>query len=682
MGESASFSGKDVIYDDSAFEMFVASILTLVVVPVLILRGIRLIRGRSVEENIEVQRMKEYCACEQCQLKKSRLQKHQWNQEKSQRLAVNVCVIVGVFVLVWMGVRIVSRSESEKDAHFDPFEVLQVSASASKAEIKSAYRRQSLVYHPDKQQHGRDKRAQKEAEKQFVRIAKAYKTLTDDAAMENYRKYGNPDGYRGSSYGIALPKAMAEHAQVMLVVYLLGLVLVLPVCVGVWWRSQSKKMSNSVLTSTYRMYIFTLSRTHLVKNLLIAYTASFEFVGTFRKEYVPGLVQLSQAMKRAEVFDLRKVKYAFPSEDWMTLGLIVLNAHIHRVEIPAELRAVLDNLLLHLPVLGTALIDSVAAIPPNPSAFQIYNQSARASLGSILHCVKLVQMLCQAVTEKDSALMQIPHFTDAQLKYCNSRKNNVFSVYEFHALPAESRNAILKTLTPQQILDVNAFCVRYPLATLNVSPAYVDDERDQQVHQGDTAKLDIDLVLARDQGSAYTPCTWRLPFHKDEVWWVVLADEKRDVVLGLKRLLPADGVAIEATESGRNVQTKYTVSFAFVAPAEGKYDLSVYALCDTYVGCNRYSAFKLDVLPSVDAAEDVKYFESDDESIDESESGDEDERNENAESECTKEEDKNGGDEGSVNDSGRSKMSFLPKEDVYSSSEEEESVINENDDEE
>ncbi len=35
-------------------------------------------------------------------------------------------------------------------------------------------------------------------------IAKAYKTLTDEEAKENWKKYGNPDGPGGSNHQITI----------------------------------------------------------------------------------------------------------------------------------------------------------------------------------------------------------------------------------------------------------------------------------------------------------------------------------------------------------------------------------------------------------------------------------------------------------------------------------------------
>ena len=67
----------------------------------------------------------------------------------------------------------------------DYYEVLEVSKGASKEEIKKAYRKQALKYHPDKNP------GSKEAEEKFKEAAEAYEVLSHDEKRARYDKYGH-----------------------------------------------------------------------------------------------------------------------------------------------------------------------------------------------------------------------------------------------------------------------------------------------------------------------------------------------------------------------------------------------------------------------------------------------------------------------------------------------------------
>ncbi len=73
----------------------------------------------------------------------------------------------------------------------DYYEVLGVSKTADAKEIKSAYRKMALKYHPDRNP------GDKEAEEKFKEAAEAYSVLSDEDKRRKYDQFG-PDGVNGA----------------------------------------------------------------------------------------------------------------------------------------------------------------------------------------------------------------------------------------------------------------------------------------------------------------------------------------------------------------------------------------------------------------------------------------------------------------------------------------------------
>lgn len=76
----------------------------------------------------------------------------------------------------------------------DYYEILGLSRDASASDIKTAYRKLAMEYHPDRN------KGDKEAEEKFKEVAEAYEALSDSNRRQMYDRFGH-DGLRGTPGG-------------------------------------------------------------------------------------------------------------------------------------------------------------------------------------------------------------------------------------------------------------------------------------------------------------------------------------------------------------------------------------------------------------------------------------------------------------------------------------------------
>ncbi|MBQ1724895.1 MAG: molecular chaperone DnaJ [Muribaculaceae bacterium] len=85
----------------------------------------------------------------------------------------------------------------------DYYEVLGVSKTATADELKKAYRKLAIMYHPDRQQ-GKSEAEKKEAEEKFKEAAEAYNVLNDPDKRARYDQYGFAGDQMGGGFGTGM----------------------------------------------------------------------------------------------------------------------------------------------------------------------------------------------------------------------------------------------------------------------------------------------------------------------------------------------------------------------------------------------------------------------------------------------------------------------------------------------
>jgi len=77
----------------------------------------------------------------------------------------------------------------------DYYDILEVQKTATADEIKKAYRKQALKFHPDRNQGNVD------AEKKFKQVSEAYEVLSDDKKRQSYDRFGKDAFAAGAGGG-------------------------------------------------------------------------------------------------------------------------------------------------------------------------------------------------------------------------------------------------------------------------------------------------------------------------------------------------------------------------------------------------------------------------------------------------------------------------------------------------
>ncbi|SSD61521.1 related to Protein translocation protein SEC63 [Saccharomycodes ludwigii] len=153
-----------------------------------------------------------------------------------------------------------SLRENALNSLFDPYELLGLGTAtdATEKDIRSAYRKLSVKFHPDKLPQNLSDEERDKLQEKFVLITKAYKALTDELTRENYLKYGHPDGPQTTSHGIALPKFLVGSsiaAYCVIAFYIVVLGAILPIVVNRWWSKTKSVTKKGIQVETSNYFI-------------------------------------------------------------------------------------------------------------------------------------------------------------------------------------------------------------------------------------------------------------------------------------------------------------------------------------------------------------------------------------------------------------------------------------------
>ncbi|KAK8672160.1 hypothetical protein V6N13_110533 [Hibiscus sabdariffa] len=503
-------------------------------------------------------------------------------------------------VLLWvvMGVLIYYIKHTSHEVKvFEPFSILGLEAGASDSDIKKAYRRLSIQYHPDKN-------PDPEAHDYFVEyISKAYQALTDPVSRENFEKYGHPDGRQGLQMGIALPPFLLNIDGASGGILLLGIVgvcILLPLVLAVIYLSRSAKYTgNYVMHQTLSAYYYfmkpSLAPRYWMSELNLDLKNIRQEQAKFWKQH-PALVKAelliqaqltreSEALTPALLRDFRRMLELSPRllEELMKMALIPRTAQGHGWLRPA-----------------------IGVVELSQNIIQAVPLSARRVAGGY--------------SEGVAPFLQLPHFSEAIVKKMARKK--VRTLQDLCDMTLEDRVELLTQvagLSLTETKDVEMVLELMPSLTVDIT---CETEGEEGIQEGDIVTMRVWITLERGSGLvAALPHAPYYPFHKEENFWLLLADPvSNDVWVSQKVSFMDEAVSIAAAskaiqelKEGSGASLKETnaavreavervksgsrlVMGKFQAPAEGNYNLTAFCLCDSWIGCDKKTNLKLKIL--------------------------------------------------------------------------------------
>ncbi|KAK7272679.1 hypothetical protein RJT34_29429 [Clitoria ternatea] len=239
----------------------------------------------------------------------------------------------------------------------------------------------------------------------------------------------------------------------------------------------------------------------------------------------------------------------------------LLQAHFSRQFVGGNLALDQKEVLLSANRLLQAMVDVI---------------SSNGWLDLAILAMEVSQMVTQGIWERDSMLLQLPHFTKDLVKKCQENPKSIETVFDLLEMEDDERRELLG-MSDSQLLDIARFCNRFP--NIDLSYDVLDSDN---VRAGEDitvlVTLERDLEGKAELGPVDAP---RYPKAKEEGWWLVVGDPETHLLLAIKRV---------------SLQRKLKAKLEFTAPADtGRKSYVLYFMCDSYMGCDQEYGFNVDV---------------------------------------------------------------------------------------
>jgi len=541
-------------YDDTAFYYFAISVLTVVAVPWtcniiynLVFPGKAQV-GKDFPAKSSSGRTLLYCKTSVM------INKVDVARQEAKRCTRGSAIFwllkASLLTAIWVGIcgTFLQLGQEKEIAKFDPFTILDVTPQATNPQIKRAYRKLSLIFHPDKN------RDDPLAASRFIQITKAYQALTDEVGRRNWEKYGNPDGPQTTKVGIGLPRLLLEkdHNLTILCTFFFILLFVVPMTFICYYQQTKNFAANGVMIDTLQFlgfYVTENSRVKACPEMLAACAESRNM--RLRPTDNAHLKQMGM-----QVVEHKKRTLTMPT---IMKNQYLIWAHMQRLHhlMSDELKEDCEEILKFSMKITQAMIEI--------ACMREWFATAQAMI-EFRHC------LVQGLDVKSSQLLQVPHFNEELVEHCSKAKTSITTLEEFLAQEADFRKELPK-IEPHQLLDIEAFCRHVGQVELK---ATVEVEDESEIVVGDVATVTVHLIRKNLQemeamGPAHAPL---FPEPKFEEWWFFLVEAPPSTrIIHFERI--------------RDVEHFVEEKLRFQITRPGKQTLVLHALCDSYAGLDQ-----------------------------------------------------------------------------------------------
>ncbi|CAH9074223.1 unnamed protein product [Cuscuta epithymum] len=601
--------------NSALFPIFILTLMALPLVPYTIVKLSRSFTKKSTSIN---------CQCSVC------FQSGKYRRSIFKRISNFSTYSNLTIVLLWivMGILVYYiRSISSEIDIFEPFSILGLEAGASESEIKKAYRRLSIQYHPDKN-------PDPEAHTYFVEyISKAYQALTDPISRENFEKYGHPDGRQGLQMGIALPQFLLNIDGASGGILLLGIVgvcIILPLTIAVIYLSRSAKYTgNYVMHSTLAAYYHLMKPSLAPSKVMDVFIKASEYMEIPVRRIDDEPLQKLFVLVRSELnLDLKNIRQEH-AKFWKQHPALVKTELLIQAQLTREISALSPNLqrdFRRVLELAPRLLEELMkmAIIPRPPLGRGWLRPAIGVVELSQSIVQAVQLSARKVTGGSSEgygpFLQLPHFSEAVVKKIGRKKVRTFQ--DFVEMTGQERIDLLTQVagfSDAESQDVEMVLEMIPSISIDIS---CETEGEEGIQEGDIVTMHAWITLKRRNGLIRAlPHSPHFPFDKEENFWLLLADPiSNDVWLSQKvsfmdesTAVTAASKAIQESKEGCGATAREInaavreaiekvkngsrlVMGKFQAPQEGNYNLTSFCLCDAWLGCDAKTNLKLKVL--------------------------------------------------------------------------------------